>query len=215
MSGPDFKKLIKDYDKLLAAARQTTFFGQPSDTMDHETQLVCWVLHVSNSNGVSDAMIKAGLGESQPDPIGVSVSTGQVAERVLAFDGAGQPAPYAVQKALQHVREHHPCADVVLYNMDTRWTYMSGDSHDDPIKFGEEVDVSILEAAQNSVENFPAVFHFRGAEPEGDPVTCPWCSGSTIRYIDAWAATAAHQSQRIDLEEYQCHGDCGGRSFWV
>ena len=73
-----------------------------------------------------------------------------------------QVIPKLVQQALNHVRYFHPDIDMVVYTADTRWHFMSeGGLHP---TFDPDIDVSILEKAQNFVGNnfgLPAVFQDR------------------------------------------------------
>lgn len=73
-----------------------------------------------------------------------------------------QIIPKTVQQALNHVRMFHHDVDMVVYTSDTRWHFMSeGGVHPN---FDPDIDVSILEKAQNFVTNnfgFPAVFQDR------------------------------------------------------
>lgn len=66
----------------------------------------------------------------------------------------------AVIKAMKHVCEHHPLANIVVVNSDLRWQFMGQDF--ERIVFGDEIDVSILEDMVDKLDNagisFPYVY---------------------------------------------------------
>lgn len=78
-----------------------------------------------------------------------------------------QPSmPPEVCEAFVHLRQKYPACDInlVVFTSEGRWCYMSKDSFQ-AVKFGNDVDVSILEKALDVVDNgvgFPAVFEFEG-----------------------------------------------------
>lgn len=61
-----------------------------------------------------------------------------------------------VEKALKHVKEYYPDVTTVVFNKEGMWQYFT-DEFEAP-KFGDEIDVNILEKAVDSLEEFPAVF---------------------------------------------------------
>ena len=56
-----------------------------------------------------------------------------------------------------------------------------------------------------------------GEAVEGDPIACPFCSGNLVVFTAKWSGLSSDEypSNKADLDEYQCRGDCCGRSFWV
>jgi hypothetical protein len=64
--------------------------------------------------------------------------------------------PYAIQKALDHVRVHHPDVTHVLFMRDAQWLYIT-DEGDAPV-FGDEIDVSILEDAADAITSLPSAY---------------------------------------------------------
>ena len=84
-----------------------------------------------------------------------------------------------VQQALRHVKEHHPEVTQVFYGTDGRWQYC-GEAFERP-KFGDEVDVSILEDAADSVKSLPAAFRAKGEK----------CSFLVTWEVDMYAETPA------------------------
>lgn len=64
-----------------------------------------------------------------------------------------------LERAMKHVREHFPHVCLVVFNREGQWQYMD-DSFDAP-KFGDKINVSILEDAADEVYSkfpLPAVF---------------------------------------------------------
>ena len=64
-----------------------------------------------------------------------------------------------VLAALLHVRQFHPKVIAVVYLPDTRWRFVDEDG--EAPTFGDNIDVGILEDAQNEVDNtlgFPQAF---------------------------------------------------------
>jgi len=56
----------------------------------------------------------------------------------------------------------------------------------------------------------------------GDPRHCPYCNGSEIRHVNSVLLQqlsnkedVSAEGEKLKLAEFQCHGECGGRSFWV
>lgn len=48
------------------------------------------------------------------------------------------------------------------------------------------------------------------------PVCCPFCGGKDIAVSAEWQATSGEDADNAStLQEYQCRGDCNGRSFWA
>lgn len=56
-----------------------------------------------------------------------------------------------LQIAFDHVKQFHPTLSIVVFGLDGRWQYMDEDFG--RFKFDERIDVGILEAAGDSVEN--------------------------------------------------------------
>jgi hypothetical protein len=50
----------------------------------------------------------------------------------------------------------------------------------------------------------------------GEPVACPFCTGTTVYFATGWAGASSidDPANKADLNEWHCY-DCGGRSFWV
>jgi hypothetical protein len=69
--------------------------------------------------------------------------------------------PSAVASALKHVRRHHPAVVMVVFKSDGRWLYMDEDGWTP--RFGENIDVGILEDAADSLVKLPAVYEWPGA----------------------------------------------------
>lgn len=65
-----------------------------------------------------------------------------------------------VIKALNHVRESYPEVEIVCFNKEGQWQYMTSD-FDSP-KFNENtdknVDISILEEASASINELPFIY---------------------------------------------------------
>jgi hypothetical protein len=57
--------------------------------------------------------------------------------------------------------------------------------------------------------------------PPGHPVSCPFCSSKDVRDVNSVRVKITRNERdpadksSMELDEYQCRGDCGGRSFWV
>jgi len=49
------------------------------------------------------------------------------------------------------------------------------------------------------------------------PKFCPFCGDNEIRDVErAWVAECVQAGAlSTDLKEYQCQGECQGRSFWA
>jgi hypothetical protein len=49
------------------------------------------------------------------------------------------------------------------------------------------------------------------------PKFCPYCGHATIRdSCPVWHATSLEEPDNdAELQEYQCTGECEGRSFWA
>lgn len=74
--------------------------------------------------------------------------------------GCVPSVPAKVRIAIEHVRQRFPSVSMVVYNPAGQWRFMSEDFNA-PKFTGELVNVDILEAAANEVDNsigFPAVF---------------------------------------------------------
>ena len=61
-----------------------------------------------------------------------------------------------VEKALMHVRQYYPEVEIVIFNREGMWQYMS-DCFECPI-FSNKINQSILEEAADSVTHLPAIF---------------------------------------------------------
>jgi hypothetical protein len=61
-----------------------------------------------------------------------------------------------VLKAINHVKVFYPKICLVVFNTQGLWQYM--DENFESSTFGDEVDVSILEEAVDSLDTLPAVF---------------------------------------------------------
>lgn len=80
----------------------------------------------------------------------------EVRDQAIALLESIYGMPTEVYQAIMHVRKFHPCVCMVVYGKDTRWRFMD-ENFDAPV-FSVKVDISILEDAQNVVEEFPAIF---------------------------------------------------------
>lgn len=61
-----------------------------------------------------------------------------------------------VKIALAHVKQFHPTICMVVFNKEGQWQFMDGNFNSP--KFGDEIDISILEAAQDNVPTLPYVY---------------------------------------------------------
>lgn len=61
-----------------------------------------------------------------------------------------------IEEALRHVQQHHPEVTQVFYGWHTKWLYC--DDEFKPANFGPEIDIGLLEDAQNEVTDFPFAF---------------------------------------------------------
>ncbi len=50
--------------------------------------------------------------------------------------------------------------------------------------------------------------------PPPEPTFCPHCGTQNVSFTNGWNFTDEAGSQ-VDLDEYQCRGECDGTSFWV
>lgn len=50
-----------------------------------------------------------------------------------------------------------------------------------------------------------------------ESIYCPFCKSENIVWCETWvdARNEADQNNLIDLEEYQCHEEKCGKSFWI
>lgn len=64
--------------------------------------------------------------------------------------------PKAIILALEEVCRYHPEVVQVFYGVDTRWQFMDIDFN--ATVFDKQLDIGILEDAQDAVTNFPAAF---------------------------------------------------------
>jgi hypothetical protein len=62
-----------------------------------------------------------------------------------------------IVKAMEHVRSVFPNVCIVVFTKDGRWNYMD-DCFKAPSFKGTEIDASILEAACDSVLEFPFIY---------------------------------------------------------
>lgn len=62
----------------------------------------------------------------------------------------------SVIKAFEHVRGLYPTVKTVYFNQQLQWLYKDGEGK--PLKFGDEVDVNILQDAADSLVKYPAKF---------------------------------------------------------
>lgn len=58
--------------------------------------------------------------------------------------------------AINHVRSVFPQVDIVIFTKEERWLYLSSSGY--VPKFDEKIDVSILEKAVDSINDFPAIY---------------------------------------------------------
>lgn len=63
-----------------------------------------------------------------------------------------------LKNAFQHVRNFYPDVNMVVFNKFGQWNYMD-DNFIVPT-FSDEIDISILEEAADTVDNFPTVIVF-------------------------------------------------------
>ncbi len=84
--------------------------------------------------------------------------------------------------ALDHVRQFHPEVCLVVFNQQGQWQYMSEDFDSPKWDNTSPIDTSILEAAADSVEVFPAVFQLEDEEDNGS-LTCDGCGNAWHRYL--------------------------------
>lgn len=61
-----------------------------------------------------------------------------------------------LKKAIDHVKEFHPSLSMVIFNKEGQWQYMGEDF--ESFKFGDKIDVSILEAASDSIPYLPFIY---------------------------------------------------------
>ena len=61
-----------------------------------------------------------------------------------------------LRAAMAHVKSIFPTLHIVVFNLNGRWQYMDTDFN--AFKFDDRIDVSILEAASDSIDITPAVF---------------------------------------------------------
>ena len=66
------------------------------------------------------------------------------------------PAP--IMKAFLHVRAHHSEVKYLFFDREGCWAYM--DEELNRPSFGEEIDISVLEKAADSVSSFPVMYEF-------------------------------------------------------
>jgi hypothetical protein len=58
---------------------------------------------------------------------------------------------YELRDAIAHVKKFHPTVSIVIFSSDGRWQYMDEDFQG--FKFDNRIDVGILEAAADSIDN--------------------------------------------------------------
>lgn len=78
----------------------------------------------------------------------------------LATD-ASSGTPAKVMEALRHINSVYPRVTQVFYGTDQRWLYC-GEAFDMPDFDEKDIDTSLLEAAVDAVEQFPAAFALDG-----------------------------------------------------
>lgn len=61
-----------------------------------------------------------------------------------------------LKKAINHVKSFHPTLRYVIFDSDGRWLYT--DDELTPFKFDDNISVEVLEDAQDSVSELPAIF---------------------------------------------------------
>lgn len=61
-----------------------------------------------------------------------------------------------IKIALDHVRKSHPTVSMVVFNKQGQWQYMDEDFGS--FVFGDEIDISILEDASDSVTVLPCIY---------------------------------------------------------
>jgi hypothetical protein len=61
-----------------------------------------------------------------------------------------------IAKAFDHVREHFPNVAIVVYNREGLWQYM--DENFKSFNFNDDIDVSILEDAVDSLTDVPYIY---------------------------------------------------------
>ncbi len=79
-------------------------------------------------------------------------------------------APAHVQRAFDHVKSIFPEVVMVMYTPTMKWMYIDEDG--EAPAFNDQVDVSLLEDAVDSLDTFPCIFHFD---------EFPWQEGSRFR----------------------------------
>lgn len=65
--------------------------------------------------------------------------------------------PNEVVEALKHVRKYVD-VDTVVFFKNVTWMYCNSETHTAPSFEGTDIDVSILEAAADSIESFPFIY---------------------------------------------------------
>jgi len=61
-----------------------------------------------------------------------------------------------VQSAINHVKQFHPTLAIVAFSIEGTWQYFDEDFNS--FVFDDKINVSILEAAVDSVSERPAIF---------------------------------------------------------
>ena len=62
----------------------------------------------------------------------------------------------AIKKAFNHVKKHHPTVSIIIFDKTGRWQYMDEDFNG--FIFNDNIDVSILEEASDSVPVLPYIY---------------------------------------------------------
>lgn len=68
----------------------------------------------------------------------------------------GQLPTKEVRKAFKHVRDHYPTVSMVVFTRRLKWCYMDEDFK--AFDFDDNIDVSILEEAMDSVKYLPYIY---------------------------------------------------------
>jgi len=63
-----------------------------------------------------------------------------------------------LQTAINHVKKFHPTVAIVIFDTMGRWQYMDSDFNS--FNFNDQIDVTILEQASDSLTNFPFIYQF-------------------------------------------------------
>jgi hypothetical protein len=98
-----------------------------------------------------------------------------------------------------------------LAELQSRWHFVRND----------EVQVTSVEEWRNDRKELLRTIGPPKEAEIHDPQRCPYCSGDNVQYITGIqtmvtnAEDSSASGRGLDLDEWQCRGDCAGRSFWV